>query len=66
MRIGMLHSGQIRFTGPAPKIVSILDMRATEAALPFRVFMQPHSIPMKLCDQPIDAFDLRWVSRRTQ
>jgi hypothetical protein len=28
--------------------------------------MQPHSIRMKLCDQPIDAFDLRWISRRTQ
>ena len=21
---------------------------------------------MKFCDQPLDAFDLRWVSRRTQ
>jgi hypothetical protein len=28
--------------------------------------MQPHSIRIKLCDQPLDAFDLRWVSRRTQ
>ena len=28
--------------------------------------MQPHSIRVKLCDQPLDAFDLRWVSRRTQ
>jgi hypothetical protein len=28
--------------------------------------MQPHSIRMKLCDPPIDAFDLRWVFRRTQ
>jgi hypothetical protein len=27
--------------------------------------MQPHSIRMKLCDPPLDAFDLRWVSRRT-
>jgi hypothetical protein len=28
--------------------------------------MQPHSIRIKLYDQPIDAFDVRWVSRRTQ
>jgi hypothetical protein len=28
--------------------------------------MQPHSIRIKLFDQPLDAFDLRWVSRRTQ
>ena len=28
--------------------------------------MQPHSIRIKLCDQPLDAFDLGWVSRRTQ
>jgi hypothetical protein len=28
--------------------------------------MQQHSIRIKLCDQPLDAFDLRWVSRRTQ
>jgi hypothetical protein len=28
--------------------------------------MEPHSIRKKLCDQPLDAFDLRWVSRRTQ
>jgi hypothetical protein len=34
--------------------------------LPFRVLMQPHSIRVKPRDQPFDAFDLRWVSRRTQ
>ena len=28
--------------------------------------MQPHSIRIKLCDQPFDAFNLRWVGRRTQ
>jgi hypothetical protein len=28
--------------------------------------MQPHSIPKEICDQPIDALDLRCVSRRTQ
>jgi hypothetical protein len=28
--------------------------------------MQPYSIRVKLCDQPLDAFDLRWVSRRNQ
>jgi hypothetical protein len=28
--------------------------------------MQPHSIRIKLFDQPLDAFGLRWVSRRTQ
>jgi hypothetical protein len=38
----------------------------TEAALVFRVLMEPHSIRVKLRDQPFDAFDLGWVSRRTQ
>jgi hypothetical protein len=28
--------------------------------------MQPHSIRVKLRDQPLDAFDLLWISRRTQ
>jgi hypothetical protein len=28
--------------------------------------MQPRSIRVKLCDPPFDAFDLRWISRRTQ
>jgi hypothetical protein len=28
--------------------------------------MQPRSVRVKLCDQPFDAFDLSWVSRRTQ
>jgi hypothetical protein len=28
--------------------------------------MQPHSVGVKLDNQLIDAFDLRWVSRRTQ
>jgi hypothetical protein len=44
-----------------------LAVRAQQAAaLLFRVLMQPRSICVKLCDQPFDAFDLRWVSRRTQ
>jgi hypothetical protein len=36
---------------------------ARAAALPFRVLVQPHSIRVKVCDQPVDAINLRYVSR---
>ena len=39
---------------------------ANRGGLRFRVLMQPHSIRIKPYDQPVDAIDLQWVSRRAQ